>query len=150
MKKIKIFIILILITYSIHVNGTSNNLLSSNNDSIKKHKLDTPIILKLKVNESCFIAYESKGCFHHFFDTLFITRTNLNYFAKWNTKTKILDSLDIKEIVQFDFFYQYKFGRGCTTIDNYSFHYQNALIRMMKDGSCQNMNFQYLIDKLFK
>lgn len=147
---LKQFFILIITLFCSKSFSISFSFYNKNSDSTsKKINIDTPIILKLKPNESYSIIFQSKGCFHSFIDTLIISKIDTNYFAINQNKTTLLDSADIKTIIKFEFYLQRNYKGSCTTNETYKVIYQNHIVRKMFDNSCQNYNFQFLIKNIF-
>jgi hypothetical protein len=106
----------------------------------------TPIIDRLKENDSCTIFISSQGCFHFSKDTLVIRRNKDLYTMNWSGKFKILSVADVEKIRHFEMELKHMMDDGCTTTDTYLITYHGEPALFISDGSC-NWNGRYYLKK---
>lgn len=106
----------------------------------------------LSLDSEFYIIMESRGCFHHYQDSLRIFRTTEGIFAQARGKTLALNGkfLDDYRLFEFDLFNNDRSDHNCTTNDTYSILTKWYHIEIAIDRSCEWRGLQKLLDTYFK
>lgn len=105
------------------------------------------MIDQLKDGESYLIVMFSQGCFHHFGDSLRITRNGMEYELNRGKEIKKLSATDIELIRVFEKELHLTEDAYCTTTDIYYLKFRNQTLKFT-DGSCNWNGLYHLEEKL--
>lgn len=104
-----------------------------------------PIIDRIQPGRAYTVFFSTMGCFHSYTDTMTFLRTDSNYVAKFEGKSKILDSTDLVAVRHFELELNHVNNGGCTTTESYSIVYGGRTLKKAEDGSCDWWGWRYLL-----